>query len=198
MSSRSTALGLALAVAVWAAPGVAEAATRSGTLQLDPTASSVAFTLPGSLHDTHGTFRVSRGTIVVDAASGTATGSVVVDAASGDSGNAARDARMKDTVLETQRFPDIRFSPDRVDGDLGADGTFHATLSGVLALHGAEHEMALEVEGRLQGDELTAEARCVIPYVAWGLADPSVLFLEVAKEVRLEIRVAGHVTWVNA
>ncbi len=199
MSSKSAAVGLALAVATWtAAPHAAGAATRSGTLHLDPAATRITFVLPGSLHDTHGTFRLSRGIIAVDGASGAAGGVIVIDAASGASGNGLRDDRMKKIVLEVERYPDIRFIPARIDGRLGADGAFHAILHGTLALHGGEHALALDVDGRLDGDELSADARCAIPYVAWGLADPSVLFLEVAKEVRLAIHAAGRVTWEDA
>ena len=68
-------------------------------------------------------------------------------------------------------------------------------MRGALTLHGAAHEVVIEADGRLVGDELTATSRFAVPYVAWGLTDPSVLLLSVAKEVQLEVEAAGRVTW---
>jgi polyisoprenoid-binding protein YceI len=163
-------------------------------LRLDPARTTIAFRLPGSLHETHGTFRLTEGTLAVDAA-GAATGAIVVDAASADSSDAARDARMRGVVLESDRYPEIRFQPTRVDGELRGDGAFHAVMRGALTLHGAAHDVTIDADGRVVGDELTATSRFTVPYVAWGLADPSVLFLTVAKDVQLEIEAAGRVTW---
>jgi polyisoprenoid-binding protein YceI len=102
---------------------------------------------------------------------------------------------MKRVVLESDRYPEIRFQPARVDGTMRTDGGFHATMRGALTLHGAAHEVVIEADGRVVGDELTATSRFAVPYVAWGLTDPSVLLLSVAKEVQLEVEAAGHVTW---
>jgi polyisoprenoid-binding protein YceI len=170
---------------------------RAGSLALDPQRSAVHFTLPGVLHDTHGTFRVREGTIGLNAATGEASGLVVVDATSGDSGNAKRDARMKDVVLEAGRYPEIRFRPDRVDGTLGADGAFEGTIHGVLTLHGADHDIAATMRGRLSGSEVRASCRFSIPYVAWGLPDPSVLVLSVAPEVAIDVDGVGDVQWLD-
>src|ERR1700723_4297674 len=84
---------------------------RSGTLELDPSKTLVEFRLPGSLHKTHGTFKLERGTIITDPATGKAGGSIVVDARSGDTGIGARDSEMRENVLEAQRYPEITFDP---------------------------------------------------------------------------------------
>ncbi len=47
-------------------------------------------------------------------------------------------------------------------------------------------------------DDLVATAHFSIPYVEWGLRDPSVLFLTVAKDVDIDIAVTGHITWLAA
>jgi len=185
---------LSLVAATEALPAATQAPPRAGILQLDPARTTIAFRLAGALHETHGTFRLTLGTLAVDP-SGKASGAVVVDATSGDTENAARDERMKRVVLESDRYPEIRFQPTRVEGALRADGAFHATLHGALTLHGAPHEVAIDVDGRIAGDELTATSHFVVPYIAWGLADPSVLLLTVAKEVQLDVEAAGHVTW---
>jgi polyisoprenoid-binding protein YceI len=193
---RATRAILALVVAV-TAPRAAPAARRAA-LELDAARTIVRFAVDGTAHETHGTFRLERGWIELDAATGAARGTVVVDAASGDSGSAARDRRMKDVVLQTDAHPHVEFHPTRFDGALGPDGEFDGTLHGTLVLLGVPHPVDAATHGRLAGAEMTASCRLTIPYVAWGLTDPSVLFLKVAKDVRLDVAAVGRVTWTEA
>src|SRR5277367_1189343 len=168
---------------------------RSGALELDPSKTLVEFRLPGSLHTTHGTFKLERETIIADTATGKAGGSIVVDARSGDTGIGARDNEMRESVLEAQRYPEITFDPQHFTLELRRGGQFQATMQGVLTLHGGRHDVVLTAQGQLVGDNLTATAHFSVPYVDWGLEDPSVLFLTVAKQVDIDIATTGHVVW---
>ena len=168
---------------------------RSGALELDPSKTLVEFRLPGSLHTTHGTFKLERGTIIADPATGKAGGSIVVDARSGDTGIGARNNEMRESVLEAQRYPEITFDPNHFTLEMRRGGQFQATMQGVLTLHGGRHDVALTAQGQLVGDNLTATAHFSVPYVDWGLEDPSILFLTVAKQVDIDIATTGHVVW---
>jgi len=165
---------------------------------MSPANTRVEFRLGGALHTTHGEFHLRHGIIKADPATGNAEGSVVVDAASGESGDSLRDNRMKDSVLEAQAYPQITFSLQHIDGHLGDEGNFQAKLEGVLMLHGGQHQIVIETQGKLIDDDLVATAHFSIPYVEWGLKDPSVLFLTVAKEVDIDIAMTGHITWLGA
>jgi polyisoprenoid-binding protein YceI len=184
-------------IALVASPAVfaSSVASRLGVIELDPSKTLVEFRLGGSLHTTHGKFQLRTGTIKADSATGKAEGTIVVDAASGDSGDSIRDHRMKDSVLEAEKFPEITFSARHIEGHLDRGGVFRAKLEGVLKLHGAEHALIIDAHGTLIDDNLVATAHFSIPYVQWGLKDPSVLFLTVAKQVDIDIATAGRVTW---
>lgn len=196
MSFRIRGFVFALAMAAFARPaGAAE--LRPGALELDPSKTLIEFRLPGDFHTTHGTFKLKRGTIEADPATGAASGSVVIDAASGDSGLSARDDRMRDSILEAQKYPGITFMTQHVAGQLGTDGQFRAKLQGVLTLVGTGHQITMEVQGRLSGDSLIATSHFSVPYVEWGLEDPSILFFTVAKQVDIDITTAGHVAWAR-
>ncbi|MFZ0889109.1 MAG: YceI family protein [Candidatus Binataceae bacterium] len=195
----TVAVGVATVVAlVYPVHTVAAVQLRDGVLEVDPAKTRVEFRLGGALHTTHGKFELKHGTIKADSATGNAEGSVVVDAASGESGDILRDIRMRDSVLEAQAYPEITFSPQHIDGHLDDQGNFQAKLEGVLALHGGHHQIVIETEGKLISDDLVATAHFSIPYVEWGLKDPSVLFLTVAKEVDIDIAMTGHITWLAA
>jgi polyisoprenoid-binding protein YceI len=187
---------LVLAIAAFAHPAVA-VELRSGTLELDPSRTLIEFRLAGALHTTHGTFKLERGTIRADLATGEAGGSMVVDARTGDSGLGARDSRMKDSGLEVQKYPEIIFVPRHVTGQLRKDGQFQAKLQGVLTLHGARHQIVMEVQGRLIRNSVAAKSHFSVPYVEWGMEDPSVLLLTVAKQVDIDIATAGRVLWTG-
>lgn len=193
---RSCAFAFPLTIAVLV-HGAASAELRSGTLELDPSKTLIEFRLPGNLHTTHGAFKLERGTIIADPATGKAGGSIVVDATSGDTGIGARDNEMRESVLEAQRYPTITFEPRHVTGQLGKDGQFQATLQGILTIHGAEHEIVVDVQGRLVGDNLVATTNFSVPYVEWGMEDPSVLFLKVAKKVDIDIATSGNIVWTG-
>jgi polyisoprenoid-binding protein YceI len=169
--------------------------SRVGILELDPFKTMVEFKLAGSLHTTHGTFRLKRGAIRADEATGRAEGEIVVDAASGSSGDFLRDDRIRNKELDSTTFPEIVFTPRHIDGHIDAQGNFHAKLEGTLTLHGAGHPVEIYTEGTLRGNDLIASGHLSVPYVEWGLQDPSVMFLTVAKEVQIDIATAGHVTW---
>jgi polyisoprenoid-binding protein YceI len=169
--------------------------SRLGVIKLDPSKTLVEFRLGGSLHSCHGKFQLKTGMIKADSASGKAEGMIVVDAASGDSGDSIRDHRMKDSVLEAEKFPEITFSARHIEGHLDRGGGFQVKLEGVLKLHGAEHKIVIDARGTLIDDNLVATAHFSVPYVEWGLKDPSVLFLTVAKQVDIDIATTGRVTW---
>jgi len=198
-TNRALLAGLALAIAFVIGYRVSADATeaRVGILELDPSKTMVEFKLEGSLHTTHGTFRLKRGTIKANEATGATQGEIVIDAASGKSGDILRDNEMRDSVLEAAAWPEITFDPRYLDGQLDAHGDFYAKLHGVLTLHGAHHDVVIESHGRLDGDRLIATGHLSIPYVKWGLKDPSILFLTVAKKVEIDIATAGHVTWMS-
>jgi hypothetical protein len=46
----------------------------------------------------------------------------------------------------------------------------------------------------VQDHLITATAKFVIPYVAWGLKDPSTLILRVDQTVKVEVAITGQAT----
>ena len=85
----------------------------------------------------HGTFNVKRCEINFDPASAAISGEVVFDASAGQTGNGSRDRKMHKDVLESERYPDITFRPDRVDGKVVAATTSTVQVHGMYGIHGA-------------------------------------------------------------
>ncbi len=158
---------------------------------LDPEATTVRFTLGATLHQVEGIARLVRGEIRLDAATGAATGELVVDATSAETGHDGRDRDMHRKVLESEDYPLIVFRPERLEGDPQLGGAVAARLAGRLSIHGAEHPLSVEVTGRTEGRRVTATARFTVPYVEWGMRDPSKLLLRVKKEVEVVVEAVG-------
>jgi polyisoprenoid-binding protein YceI len=190
-------LALTLAAPVLLRLGAAAAAPPEDVLVLDPASTQIRFTLVGNLHTVRGSFALRRGTIRVDPQTGLATGEVAIDAASGDSDNKLRDDKMKNDILGVSDFPEISFTPSAIRAHRESNGDLHGTIDGVIGLHGESHPEELKFSGNLNGDAVAASCRFTIPYVQWGLKNPSFLMFRVGDTVEIEIDAVGRVTWAG-
>jgi polyisoprenoid-binding protein YceI len=170
------------------------APTPSGvlTFNIDPAKSTVQFTLGAVLHTVHGTFRIKSGAVRFDPNSGKASGQISVDVRSGNTGEGTRDRQMHANVLESERFPDAVFSPDRINGRLASNGASDVDVHGMLRIHGRDHEMTIPVRVQMQNASVTARAKFTVPYVSWGMRDPSTFVLQVAKSVDVDVTLEGR------
>lgn len=158
---------------------------------VDPAQSSVHWTLDSSLHTVHGTFALKSGSLQTDPATGKASGEIVVDAASGQSGNDGRDRKMHKEVLESGRFDEIIFRPGSISGKLERQGNSTVQIHGIFVLHGGEHELSVPVQANLSGDHWTCSAKFSVPFIEWGLKNPSTWLLKVDHSVSIELELKG-------
>lgn len=167
------------------------AVAQQSALDLDPARTSVKFTLGDVLHTVHGTFQLKRGALQFDPATGKISGEIVVDAKSGESGSGMRDRKMHKEVLESQRYPEISFHPDRVDGAVAAEGKSAVKVHGLFGIHGAEHEMTVPAEVEMSAGHWAVTVHFTVPYAKWGMKNPSTLFLRVSDSVEIDLAAAG-------
>jgi polyisoprenoid-binding protein YceI len=161
------------------------------TLNLDPAASKLAWTLGSTLHTVHGTFALKSGVLRFDLVSGGASGEFIAYATSGESGNDSRDKKMHNEILESARFPDIIFRPRRIDGKVVMAGKCDVQLQGKFLLHGAEHELTMPVQAELNGNRWKGTAKFSVPYIAWGLKSPNTFLLKADPAVEIELELSG-------
>jgi|SRR5579863_5037436 len=165
---------------------------QESVLQLDPAQTKIEFSLTGNFHTVHGTFALKSGSIHFDPSSGKISGAIVVDAASGESGNNGRDKKMHREILESAKFPEIVFKPAQFTGRVASDGPSKVEISGQFRLHGQDHDVTLPIEIQADGKNLQINTHLDIPYVQWGLKNPSNFLLRVSDKVGVDIRATGR------
>lgn len=186
MNTRASVIGLILCVAL---PSMA----TDLRIELDPEHSEIGFRLQATLHSVRGTAATSRGSLLVDTRTGLCDGELTVDARSADTGNKKRDKKMHRRVLLSADHPDILLRAQRLDGELARAGTSEVTLIGQLEILGRAHDVAIPLHVDIDGEDFTAYAEFEVPYVEWGLEDPSTFILRVAKTVEITVTARGSI-----
>ncbi len=185
--------GKLLAVVAFLAVANIASAAQGVAFQLDPQHTTINYTLGDALHTVHGTFRLKRGSLRLDAGSGKLAGEVIVDAKSGDSGSGMRDHKMHREILESDRYPEIAFRPDRVDGAVALQGKSSVRVHGIFTIHGSDHELTVPAEIEMFPDHWTATLHFAVPYASWGMKNPSTFFLRVSESVDIDLTTGGTV-----
>ncbi len=165
---------------------------QESVVQLDTAQTTIEFTLGDVLHTVHGTFKLKRSTIGFDPATGKINGAIVVDAISGESGNGGRDWKMHREILESGKFTEITFTPSQMKGTLAPQGSSRMEVSGQFRLHGQDHELTLPIDIQADGRQLQLTTHFIVPYVQWGLKNPSTFILRVSDKVTIDIHAVGH------
>jgi polyisoprenoid-binding protein YceI len=168
------------------------AAAQDAAYRVDPAQSSVKFTLGDVLHTVRGTFKLKQGDMQI-AADGKVSGQIVVDAGSGDSGSGMRDRKMNKEVLESARFPEIAFRPDRIDGAVASSGKSSVSIHGMFNIHGVDRDIIVPAQVETSGEQWTATVHFTVPYQKWGMKNPSTLFLRVNDTVEIDLLASGTV-----
>ena len=171
---------------------VPAASAQQQNFTVNPAASEISFQLGGNTHAVHGSFHVKSGSVTFDNSTRAIGGKIMVDPLSGESGNGGRDQKMKKDVLEASRFTEISFEPRSFQGTVAATGDSTVQVTGIFNLHGSSHDLTVPMHLHIEGNHVTAQTSFIVPYVQWGLKDPSIFMLKVAKEVGIELKLDGQ------
>jgi polyisoprenoid-binding protein YceI len=169
------------------------ACAQESVIQFDPAQTKIEFGLGSTLHTVEGTFKLKSGTIRFDPATGKIGGAIIVDATSGESGNDGRDRKMHRDILESAKYPEIIFTPVEVKGAFNPKGASRLEVSGQFRLHGQDHPMTIPVDIEAEGSKLQILARITIPYIQWGLKNPSTFILRASDKVEIDLRTVGEI-----
>jgi polyisoprenoid-binding protein YceI len=176
------------ALAVVLAPA---ALAQHQTFVVNPDASQVKVTLKTTHEIVNGAFHIQSGSIEFDHGTAKMTGSIVVLAGSGKTGNDSRDKKMNKDILKVEQYATVSFEPKTYAGELAPSGDSNLQVSGIFTLLGTPHEITIPILVHLEGATATAKAHFVVPYVKWGLKNPSFLIWKADDDVAIDLSVAG-------
>jgi polyisoprenoid-binding protein YceI len=180
-----------LALAAALAPS---ALAQHQTFVVNPDASEVKMTLNTTHEIVNGAFHVQSGSIEFDRSTPKMLGSVVILAGSGKTGNDSRDKKMNKDILKVEQYATVSFEPKTYTGDLALSGDSNLQVTGIFTLLGTPHQITIPVVVHLEGTTATAKAHFVVPYVQWGLKNPSFFIWKADNDVAIDLSLAGRLS----
>src|ERR1700761_3352522 len=173
---------------------VPAALAQHQTFVVNPDASVVKITLKTTHELVNGTFHVQSGSIEFDRSTPQMSGSVVVLAGSGKTGNNSRDKKMNKDILKVEQHATVSFEPKSYTGAIAPSGDSAIKVTGVFPLLGTPHENTIPMAVHLDSTTATAKAHFIVPYVQWGLKNPSFLIWKADNDVAIDLSLIGRLS----
>ncbi|HUZ95074.1 MAG TPA: YceI family protein [Edaphobacter sp.] len=180
-----------LALAVILAPA---ALAQHQTFAVNPDASEIKMTLNTTHEVVNGMFRIQSGSIEFDRKNPKMSGSVTVLAGSGKTGSDSRDKKMNKDILKVDQFASVSFAPKTYNGTIAASGDSSIQVRGVFTLLGTAHDLTIPMQIHMDGSKVTAKGQFVVPYVQWGLKNPSFMFWKAENDVAIDLNLVGQIS----
>jgi polyisoprenoid-binding protein YceI len=156
--------------------------------------SELRWDLPATLHTVHGTAPKLSGNVDAERGPGgewRVQSRIVVGAAAMATENSSRDQKMREKILETDRFPEIVFEATHVVADLsrfGKDQHFTVEVTGDLTVHGKSVSLRLPVDVFVFPDYVVLNGSFPLLWKQFGLADPSFGLVKVREPLKVVFR----------
>jgi hypothetical protein len=163
------------------------------TLAVNPDASEVKIKLNTTHEVVNGTFHVQSGSVEFDRSATKISGTVVVAAGSGKTGIDSRDKKMNKDILKVDQYTTVSFAPKTYEGTISASGDSAIQVSGVFTLLGTPHDLTIPMQIHIDGSKATAKSQFVVPYVQWGLKNPSFLIWKAENDVAVDLSLVGNI-----
>ena len=167
------------------------AVAQHQTLVVNPDASEVKMTLKTTHELVNGAFHIQSGEIEFDPSAPKMSGSVVVLAGSGKTGNDSRDKKMYKEILAVDQHATVSFEPKSYTGAIAPSGDSTIQATGIFTLLNTPHEITIPILVHIESTTATVKAHFVVPYIQWGLKDPSFLFWKADKDVAIDLFLNG-------
>lgn len=164
------------------------------TFVVNPDASEVKITLKTTHELVNGTFHVQSGSIEFDPSTPKMSGSVVVLAGSGKTGNGSRDKKMNKDILKVEQHATVSFEPKSYTGIIAPSGDSTIQVTGIFTLLDTPHEITIPILVHLESTTAAAKAHFVVPYVQWGLKNPSFLIWKADNDVAVDLSLTGRLS----
>jgi len=161
---------------------------------VNPGASEIKMTLNTTHEVVSGTFHIQSGSIQFDRSAPKMSGSIIVLAGSGKTGNDSRDKKMNKDILKVDEYTTVSFAPKTYTGTIAPSGDSSVQVSGVFTLLGNPHDLTVPMQIHIDGSKATARAKFVVPYVQWGLKNPSFMFWKAENDVAIDLNLVGQVS----
>ena len=161
---------------------------------VNPDASQVKITLNTTHEIVNGAFHIQSGSIGFDRSNPTMSGSGAVAAGSGKTRNSSRDKRMNKEILKVDKYATVSFEPKSYTGAIAASGDSAISGTGIFTLLGTPHQITIPMQVHLDGAGATVKAHFVVPYIEWGVKDPSFLIWKADHDVAIDIDLTGQLS----
>jgi polyisoprenoid-binding protein YceI len=180
-----------LALAVVLAP---VALAQHQTFAVNRDASEVLMRLNTTHEVVNGVFHLQSGSVDYDRTASRISGVIIIAAGSGKTGNDSRDKKMYKDILKADQFATVSFAPRTYTGTILPTGDSTIQVSGVFTLLGTPHDLTIPLEIHIEGTKASAKAHFVVPYVQWGLKNPSFLIWKAENEVAIDLNLVGQIS----
>ncbi len=162
------------------------------------TGSELRWELPATLHTVHGKAPQLEGSVDAEPGPGgkwKITGRVAVAAAAMETGNGSRDRKMREKILEVDRYPEILFETTRVAVDLTPlrrGQRFTVEVTGDLTIHGKTLPVRLPVDVEPTEALVVLSGTFPVNWREYGLADPSFGLIRVREVLKVVFRLEAE------
>ena len=101
---------------------------------------------------------------------------------------------MNKEILKVEQYATVSFEPKSYVGTIAPSGESTIQVTGIFKLLGTPHEITIPLRVGLDGTTATAKTHFVVPYVQWGLKNPSFLIWKADNDVAIDLSLTGRLS----